>query len=61
MKNVFVIIPTLNPIAEIFLPFMEKLVKEFNHVIVVNDGSDSKYDDVFLNCIENDPQCCGGT
>ncbi len=47
MKNVFVVIPTLNPEEEIFLPFMEKLAKEFSHVIVVNDGSSEKYQSIF--------------
>ena len=47
MKDVFVVIPTLNPEEKIFLPFMDKLINEFSHVIVVNDGSDNKYDKVF--------------
>ncbi len=47
MKDVFVVIPTLNPEENIFLPFMDKLINEFSHVIVVNDGSDNKYDKVF--------------
>jgi putative flippase GtrA len=47
MKNVFVVIPTLNPEAKVFLPFMDELIKNFNYVIVVNDGSSKKFDSVF--------------
>ena len=47
MKNVFIVIPTLNPEEKIFLPFISKLVTEFDNVIVVNDGSDKKYRKVF--------------
>ena len=47
MKNVFVVIPTLNPDKKVFIPFMNKLTKEFNNVIVVDDGCDKKYESVF--------------
>ena len=47
MKNVFVVIPTLDPDEKVFLPFISKLVSEFPNVIIVDDGSKKKYKKVF--------------
>ena len=47
MDNVFVVIPTLNPEEELFIPLIKELKKEFKNIIVVNDGSTSSYDEIF--------------
>lgn len=47
MNNVFVVLPTLNPNEKIMNDFLKKLKKEFNNIVVVNDGSDEKYDKYF--------------
>ena len=39
MKNVFVIIPSLNPEKELFVPFINDLKKQFGYIIVIDDGS----------------------
>lgn len=38
-KDIFVVIPTLDPNEKIMEEFMEKLLKSFSNVLVVNDGS----------------------
>lgn len=53
MKNVFIIIPTLMPEKEVFVPFINKLKKVFGHIIVVDDGSGTKYENIF-NAIQKD-------
>ena len=39
INNVCVIIPAYNPEKKIFLDFLDELVKEFEKIIVINDGS----------------------
>ena len=39
INNVCVIIPAYNPEKKIFLDFLDELVKDFEKIIVVNDGS----------------------
>ena len=46
-KDVVVVIPTLNPNIEIMTTFMNKLVKEFSNIVVVNDGSRDEYNKFF--------------
>lgn len=47
MNDVFIIIPTLMPEEKVFIPFINKLKKNFGHIIVVDDGSGSKYENIF--------------
>ncbi|MBE6157145.1 MAG: glycosyltransferase [Firmicutes bacterium] len=47
MKNVFVVVPTLDPDEEIMSTFIKELKKEFKHILVVNDGSNSAHDKFF--------------
>lgn len=47
MNNVFVILPTLNPNEKIMSSFIDDLMKEFKNIVVVNDGSNEKYDKYF--------------
>lgn len=46
-KNIVVVIPALDPNEEIMNNFIEELVKSFSNIVVVNDGSKSKYDKYF--------------
>lgn len=46
-KDVFVVIPSYKPDKELLLPFIDKLVEVFRYVIVVDDGGNSEYEDVF--------------
>lgn len=47
MKDIFIIIPTLNPNIELFEPFLNDLKKEFANILIVNDGCRSEYDPFF--------------
>lgn len=47
MKNIFVVVPTLNPDEEIMRPFIKELHKEFENILVVNDGSNKAHDKFF--------------
>ena len=47
MKDIFVIVPTLNPNVEIFESFLNKLKKEFKNILVYDDGCRSEYQDFF--------------
>ncbi len=53
IDNICVVIPAYNPEKKVFLDFLKKLCKEFSKIVVVNDGSNSKYDEVF-NKIQNE-------
>ena len=46
-KDVVVVIPTLNPNEKIMSEFMDKLVKSFKNIVVVNDGSRDSYEGYF--------------
>lgn len=46
MKDIVVLIPSLEPKEE-FIDFVKKLRKDFANIIVVNDGSSKKYNDIF--------------
>ena len=47
MDNIFIIIPTLDPDEEIMLKFVKQLKKDFNNILVVNDGSKAVFDSFF--------------
>ena len=47
MKNVFVIIPTLDPDEDIMNKFLIELEKEFKNILVVNDGSNKAHNKFF--------------
>ena len=47
MKDIYIVVPTLDPEEEIMLPFIKDLRKEFKHVLVVNDGSAKTHDKFF--------------
>jgi len=49
MKNVFIVVPTLDPDEKIMSNFINELHKEFEHILVVNDGSNTKHDKFFKN------------
>lgn len=47
MKDVYVIIPTLDPNEKIMEEFILKLHKEFKNIIIVDDGCKDSYDEFF--------------
>lgn len=47
MKNIFIVIPTLDPDEEIMGNFLKELGKDFEHILVVNDGSKEIHDKFF--------------
>ena len=52
MKDIFIVIPTLDPDEEIMTKFIKNLQKEFTHILVINDGSKSIHDEYF-NVLES--------
>lgn len=53
MKDVYVVIPTLNPNIDLLNKLIKDLKKVFTNIIIVNDGSKGKYDKYFES-LEND-------
>ena len=51
-KDVIVIIPTLNPNTKIMDKFINELINNFSNIIIVNDGSDLKYNEYFYKLKE---------
>lgn len=47
MKDIFVIIPTLNPNIEIFADFLNKLQKKVKNILVYDDGCRKEYQSFF--------------
>lgn len=47
MKNIYIVIPTLDPDIKIMEKFINELKKECPNILVVNDGSKSEYKDFF--------------
>ncbi len=47
MKNIFIIVPTLDPDEKIMEIFLNELQKEFNHILVINDGSSDEHKKFF--------------
>ncbi len=53
MKDIFIIVPTLDPDEEIMENFVNELQKEFSHILVVNDGSNKSHDKFFSKLEKN--------
>ena len=53
MKDIFVVVPTLDPDKKIMKDFIDKLHKEFTNILVVNDGCNKSYNS-FFNSLENE-------
>ena len=53
MKEVFVVIPTLDPDEIIMSNFLLKLKKQFKNILVVNDGSKKHHDKFFAELSQN--------
>jgi len=47
MKNIFIVVPTLDPEEKIMETFIEELHKEFKNVLVINDGSKKQHEKFF--------------
>lgn len=47
MKNIFIVIPTLDPDEEIMTKFLDDLKKDFDHILIVNDGSKDIHNNYF--------------
>ncbi len=47
MKDIFVVVPTLDPDEKIMQEFIKELHAKFSHVLVVNDGSRNIHDKFF--------------
>lgn len=47
MKNIFIVIPTLDPEEEIMENFINELQKDADHILVINDGSKASHDNFF--------------
>jgi dolichol-phosphate mannosyltransferase len=47
MKDIFIIVPTLNPNIELLDDFLAKLKKEFKNILVYDDGGRDEYKDSF--------------
>ncbi|MDD4035733.1 MAG: glycosyltransferase [Bacilli bacterium] len=46
-KDVFIVVPTLNPNIKIMGEFIDHLLEEFSNIVVVNDGSRESYNGFF--------------
>lgn len=51
MNKIVIIIPTLNPSKKL-INYVKKLKKNFNKIVVVNDGSDPDLDSIFVDLVE---------
>ena len=49
MKNIFIVIPSLDPEEDIMDAFVTELHKEFENILVINDGSKNCHDSFFKN------------
>lgn len=47
IKDVCLVVPAYNPDEKLFLDFLDKAVKEFSNIIVINDGSNEDCDSIF--------------
>ncbi|MBE6155841.1 MAG: glycosyltransferase [Firmicutes bacterium] len=47
MKDIFIIVPTLNPNIEILDEFLDNLKKEFTNILVYDDGCREEYQEYF--------------
>ncbi|HJB24340.1 MAG TPA: bifunctional glycosyltransferase family 2/GtrA family protein [Candidatus Jeotgalibaca pullicola] len=56
MKKTLIVIPALNPNPS-FISYVEELIQAgFKNILVINDGSDSKYDSIY-NQINDKEEC----
>lgn len=53
MKDIVVIVPSLNPEEKIMNPFIKDLHQEFENIVVINDGSNSAHDKFFKTLEKN--------
>ena len=51
-KNVFILIPSLNPDKNLINYIKELNDNGFNHIILVNDGSSKQYDEIYDSIID---------
>ena len=49
MKDIFIVIPTLDPEEDIMGKFINDLQNVFTNILVVNDGSNKAHDRFFKN------------
>lgn len=47
MKNIFIVVPSLDPEEDIMNTFITELHKEFDNILVINDGSKTNHDKFF--------------
>ena len=47
INDVCLIVPAYNPDEKLFIDFLDKAVKEFSNIIVINDGSNEQCDSIF--------------
>lgn len=47
MKNIFIVVPTLDPEEEIMSTFIKELHQEFENILVINDGSNQSHNKFF--------------
>lgn len=47
VNDVCLVVPAYNPDEKLFLDFLDKAVKEFSNIIVINDGSNENCDSIF--------------
>jgi len=47
MKDIFIVVPTLDPEEDIMSKFVNELQKEFKNILVINDGSKKIHDEFF--------------
>jgi len=53
-RNVIILIPALNPTME-FIEYVNLLIKNgFKNIVIINDGSDDKYESIFNEIDEHD-------
>lgn len=50
MKDIFVLVPTLNPNVELLEEFLKNLKKEFKNILLFDDGCRKEYDAFFKKC-----------
>ena len=48
-SEILIIIPSYDPPIELFEKLLNKLKEGFENVLIINDGSDAKYNDFFVN------------
>ncbi len=49
MKDIFVVVPTLDPDKKIMQKFIDELHEEFTNILIVNDGCEKSYESFFAS------------